>query len=340
MPKISIIVPVYKSELYLNRCIDSILNQSYADIELLLIDDGSPDLCPKICDEYAAKDKRIKVIHKTNGGVAVARNTGLEIASGEYITFVDSDDWIEQNMYQSMMEIAAHYNCDAVMCDCVKDFDDHSEIYSHDIRDGFYNSEQLKTEYYPHLLIMENVEYPATISNCLCLFKRQNNMPRYVEGVRYSEDWLFGAQMMYNADSFYYMKGESFYHYCMNPASATHTFTIDKWNDYIKLMQEINKSFAHCKDYDFSEQIDKVLLFFVHNALGDIFGADCLSNRQKNKAAKHILQEAIVTDMFRHLNIKKLEVSAKLKILTGCYAHPILVPLLSTYFERKRELKK
>lgn len=323
MPKISIIVPVYKSELYLNRCIDSILNQSYNDIELLLIDDGSPDLCPKICDEYAAKDKRIKVIHKTNGGVAAARNTGLEIASGEYITFVDSDDWIEPNMYQSMMEIAAHYNCDVVMCDCVKDFDDHSEIYSHDIRDGFYNSEQLKTEYYPHLLIMENIEYPATISNWLCLFKRQNNMPRYVEGVRYSEDWLFGAQMMYNADSFYYMKGESFYHYCMNPTSATHTFTIDKWNDYKKLYEKSFDYFSKCVEFDFNQQLNLMLLFLLYNAVGNIRGAARLTNHQKKQHISDILNERIIRQMFKQIKIYELPISWKLKVYTYMYKFKI-----------------
>ena len=94
MKKVSIIVPIYNTEEYLPRCIDSILNQRYSNIELILVDDGSTDKSPKICDDYANKDKRIKVIHKTNGGVSSARNSGLDIASGEYITFVDSDDYI------------------------------------------------------------------------------------------------------------------------------------------------------------------------------------------------------------------------------------------------------
>lgn len=95
--KISIIVPVYKSEEYLSKCIDSILGQTLIDFELLLIDDGSPDQSGVICEEYAIKDRRIKVIHKENGGVSSARNTGLKIANGKYIWFIDSDDWIEEN---------------------------------------------------------------------------------------------------------------------------------------------------------------------------------------------------------------------------------------------------
>ena len=97
--KTSVIVPIYKVEEYLHRCIDSIINQTYTNLEIILVDDGSPDNCPMICDEYAKKDSRIRVIHKKNGGLSDARNAGLEIATGEYIGFVDSDDWIHKDMY-------------------------------------------------------------------------------------------------------------------------------------------------------------------------------------------------------------------------------------------------
>ena len=97
MPEISIIVPVYKVEKYLNRCIDSILAQSFPDFELILVDDGSPDKSGKICDDYAAKDSRVKVIHKENAGVSAARNSGLAMSSGSYIMFCDSDDFVDKN---------------------------------------------------------------------------------------------------------------------------------------------------------------------------------------------------------------------------------------------------
>lgn len=92
---LSVIIPVFKAEKSLCKCIDSIIRQSYKNLEIILIDDGSPDNCPAICDDYARKDNRIKVIHKQNEGVSCARNTGLENASGEYIAFVDSDDYID-----------------------------------------------------------------------------------------------------------------------------------------------------------------------------------------------------------------------------------------------------
>ena len=94
MLKLSVIVPVYKAEQYLKRCIDSILGQNYKNIELILVDDGSPDACPGICDQYQEKDERVIVFHQQNSGVAVARNSGMRIATGDYITFVDSDDYL------------------------------------------------------------------------------------------------------------------------------------------------------------------------------------------------------------------------------------------------------
>ena len=103
-PQISIIVPVYNSEKYLGACIDSILAQSYRDFELILVDDGSRDSSPRICDDYAQKDGRVKVIHKANGGVSAARNDGLDIAKGEYVTFIDSDDWVEREYLQSLYD--------------------------------------------------------------------------------------------------------------------------------------------------------------------------------------------------------------------------------------------
>ena len=115
-PLISIIVPIYKVEHYIRRCIDSILSQTYTNLEIILVDDGSPDSCPGICDEYAFLDKRIKVIHKKNGGLSSARNAGLDIASGEYIGLIDSDDFIESDMYEELYKATLKYDADISVC--------------------------------------------------------------------------------------------------------------------------------------------------------------------------------------------------------------------------------
>lgn len=336
MPKISIIVPVYKSEKYLSECVESILNQSFRDLEIILVDDGSPDDSPAICDKYAESDERVRVVHKENRGVSTARNAGLEIATGDYVTFVDSDDFIEPNMYERMAFVASENNCDVVLCDCVKDFGDRSEVYSHDIRSGFYDRKQLEEEYFPHLLMMENVEYPATISNCLLLFRRNlANDVRYLEGVRYSEDLLFGAQLLYRANSFFYMKNEAYYHYRMNPDSATHKFVSDKWNDYVKLHQGIIDAFASCRDFDFRGQIDLCLLFFLYNSLNDILGTSQMSYSDKKCKINSILKENKIREMFCRIRISKLSISYKQRIITWLYKKRLAIGLLCRYYTKR-----
>ena len=113
---ISIIIPVYKVEKYLEKCIESVLKQTYTNLQVILVDDGSPDNCGKICDEYAKKDSRIEVIHKVNGGLSDARNVGIAKAKGKYIGFVDSDDYIKEDMYEILINLIKEYDADVSIC--------------------------------------------------------------------------------------------------------------------------------------------------------------------------------------------------------------------------------
>ena len=113
---VSIIVPIYNVEKYIKECIDSIINQTYKNLEIILVDDGSPDCCPKICDEYSKKDKRIKVIHKENGGLSSARNAGLDVAKGEYVSFIDSDDVVDEKFIETLYNLCIENNCDISEC--------------------------------------------------------------------------------------------------------------------------------------------------------------------------------------------------------------------------------
>lgn len=113
---VSVIVPIYGVEEYLEKCINSIINQTYKNLEIILVDDGSPDRCPEICDEYAIKDSRIKVIHKKNGGLSDARNAGLDVAKGDYFVFVDSDDWIESTMIEHLLNTCKKFNVNLAAC--------------------------------------------------------------------------------------------------------------------------------------------------------------------------------------------------------------------------------
>lgn len=119
-PLVSIIVPCYKVEQYLPNCIESILSQSYTNWELILVDDGSPDNCGNICDDYAVKDNRIKVVHKQNGGLSSARNAGMKVMNGEYVTFLDSDDFLHKDALHILVNQANKYDAQIVQCDFVR----------------------------------------------------------------------------------------------------------------------------------------------------------------------------------------------------------------------------
>ena len=153
MPQISIIVPVYNAEEYLHRCFDSILNQTFTDFELILVDDGSTDRSGEICDEYAKNDKRITVIHKRNGGQAAARNSGLDIAKGDYIGFVDSDDWIHPQMYEILLECCKKHNADVsigkyVRCNEYQRTDLMYNVEKEILNSTTYDSNEIFNNYY------------------------------------------------------------------------------------------------------------------------------------------------------------------------------------------------
>ena len=115
MPTVSVIIPVYKVERYLDACVESVIGQTYTDLEILLVDDGSPDRCPAMCDAWAEKDLRIRVIHRKNGGLSAARNTGIEAASGEFLIFADSDDRMEPDAVRRAVEAQRQYDADLVL---------------------------------------------------------------------------------------------------------------------------------------------------------------------------------------------------------------------------------
>ena len=151
---ISVIVPVYKVEKYLRHCVDSILSQTYKDFELLLVDDGSPDGCPQICDGYAELDPRVKVIHKPNGGLISARNTGILAAKGDYICILDGDDWALENMLQFIHETVSRSPepPDMVMFAANNVYEDHLEETLNNVPDGYYDRARLEKEIFPYLL--------------------------------------------------------------------------------------------------------------------------------------------------------------------------------------------
>ena len=149
--KISVIVPIYKIENYLPQCIDSLLNQSFLDFELILVDDGSPDNCPKICDDYAKLDSRIVVIHKENGGLLSARKTGLKAASGEYISYVDGDDWVDNYYLDTLYKLAEVNSADLVVTGHFREFNGKIETIK-PLSSGLYNEDEIKSLILPNAI--------------------------------------------------------------------------------------------------------------------------------------------------------------------------------------------
>ena len=155
MARVSIVVPIYNVEKHLDRCVQSILSQTFRDIEIILVDDGSLDHCLQMCDNYAQQDDRIKVVHKENGGLSSARNAGIDAATGQFIGFVDADDSIVPQMYERMVATIQKYHVDFVMSDYIRVLADGSSyLKTLDIRDGLYLKEDIINEIFPSLIIL------------------------------------------------------------------------------------------------------------------------------------------------------------------------------------------
>lgn len=211
-PLISIIVPIYKVELYIKKCIESILNQNYRNIEIILVDDGSPDNCGAICDEYAEKDDRITVLHKENGGQSSARNAGLDIASGDYIGFVDSDDWIEPEMFESLINLAELKGADIVQCGFRSVLDDESinRVYNDEDAD-FNNNEKVLSAYFNQKKINDvlwNKLYKRNLFDDL----------RMIEGRLY-EDTIIISELLLRTNIFVNIKN-TYYNYLRRESST------------------------------------------------------------------------------------------------------------------------
>lgn len=193
MKKISIIIPIYNVEDFLPQCLDSVIDQTYHNLEIILVDDGSPDSCPKICDDYALKDERITVIHKENGGLSDARNAGIKIATGDFIAFIDSDDWIAPTFCEILLKTLVQNNSEIVECGFDK-FENENEII---LRQSHMNATEsvYKTEEALELLMKEDFKQMA----CNKLFKIETIKEILFEKNRKHEDEFWTYQVFANA---------------------------------------------------------------------------------------------------------------------------------------------
>lgn len=234
--KVTIIVAVYNVENYIRRCVDSLLAQTYENIEVLLVDDGSRDRSPAICDEYADKDARVKVIHKLNGGVSSARQVGLDAASGDYIIYADPDDYVDNEMIETILHEALKTNADMVTCDLYMNEQYKAQRYS--------NSEEL-------LKKLINVEIICVCWNTMIRrrFIVEHNITFTPDWLCMSEDFLFLIRVISEGAKSVHLS-KAFYHYWItNSSSLTNKRSMKKLQSLIAVVDEISR-IINPVDYD------------------------------------------------------------------------------------------
>lgn len=237
---ISVIIPVYNTATYLEKCLDSVCGQTYQNLEIICVDDGSTDGSEKIVEDYARKDPRIMVIHKSNGGESSARNVGLQHSTGEYVGFVDCDDWIEPEMYEKMIGAMRDKNLDMAACGYYWETDKESNP----IKNKFPVSKETfgRKELFQYVYIRDR--YRGVTSWIWCkLFKREllqvdGRMLRFDENLRFGVDILFFIQAAANAERICYLE-QPLYHYCQRAASASHPKDLDVAFEIVETYQRM-----------------------------------------------------------------------------------------------------
>ena len=249
-PKISIIVPVFCTEKYLPDCIESLIGQTYDNIEIILVDDGSTDRSGEICDRYAALDERITVIHKENGGVSSARNIGLDRARGEWISFVDADDTLERDAYDYLIQNAEKRGADLIQCPMFVDEGAKSSVMCAPEREILVNgASEANREFFKYF----------SGGACCKLFKRET-----VDGIRFDTSLTIGEDMRYNVDALARSKcallcTEPKYHYLQRNYSACNSVpTRDRLTSYDRMLSRAEIDFADIKPLVYFVKSEKV----------------------------------------------------------------------------------
>lgn len=294
MVKISIVIPIYNAEDHLQRCVDSVLNQTEKNIEIILVDDGSKDNSIEICKNYLNQDKRVQLIHQENSGVSAARNRGIEQACGEYIGFIDSDDWIEPNMYECLLREANQASADIVICDARTVYED-GKIQADTITQLSGNQILQKSEFTPSLLL----EMAGSAWRCIYKNHRYNDKLQkqktilFPLGVKFSEDRIFNLYAFGQANKIAYMK-KVFYNRYMNKKSAVHRFHEDYFEAYKKAASCIERAIEFAWNNDINLQ-KAYLGQFISGALGAIcnyyYKTSILTAEEKRSRVKKVCED-------------------------------------------------
>lgn len=251
METISVILPIYNVEKYLEKCLESLLAQTYEALEIILVNDGSKDRSLEICKAYEAKDSRIKVIDKPNEGVALTRNRGLEVATGDYIAFVDPDDWVEPEMYASLMRQIKKWESPVCLCNFFKDTKRRSQAKCFEFEDEMLEGEAIIEKLINDMIGMSDLLPKYTMimgSVWRGLYKRsfiEAHAIQFVPKLSIMEDLVFMVQVLLKCVS----SGEriaidrnAWYHYVQHPNSALHSYNEQLWEDQLVVYEQLEKS--------------------------------------------------------------------------------------------------
>lgn len=338
MPKVSVIVPCYNVEQYLERCLKSLLEQTLKDIEIILVDDGSPDKVPHICDDYANIYSNIKVIHKENAGLGFARNSGLKVATGEYVGFVDSDDYIGKDMFSCLFEVAKHSNADVVF----------SNFYIETAKGHWANSNEVLernewngAEVHDFMLDMvacapgvkQERKYQMSVWHSI--YRRsiieENNIRFHSERDVLSEDFPFQMEFLKRVNKVVYLP-QAFYHYCLNDTSLTKTFSPAKFERVDNLYDLMSYQLSGIENAQ--SRLDRFYIGYVRARICDMMSSNCCDKRQW---IEHVMNDEKLVRVLADYPIKSLPLYQRIVCQLLQYKLPVsLMAFISTVNAIKR----
>ncbi len=310
MPKLSIIVPVYNAEPYLRQCLDSVIGQTLRDIEIILVDDGSKDGSAAICQKYL-KDKRVQYYYKKNEGLAAARADGILHADGEYVGFVDSDDWLEPDMYEKMYSATQTNNADIVFCNCIENENGHR--FSPEMQSGSYNRAQIEKIILPRTLAYigtHGEKRAIRWSNCLRIYRHnflKDNDICFDRRLRRSQDLQFTYMATLYAQNYCYLGEDYLYHNRVVTDSLSRGYTKNMWPLYVMLIDDLYQLTERFPKLNLMEQMHLRTFFFATDCIENEMKPLCPNDKERRIRLVHEIMEHPLCERFQgHIPLEKL----------------------------------
>lgn len=309
---VSVIVPIYNVEKYLDQCIQSLFSQTLSNIEIILVDDQSPDHCPELCDRYAEDHPNIKVIHKKNAGLGMACNSGLELASGKYVAFLDSDDWIDPEMYYTMFEAAEKYHCDMVFTG-LKRVDNDGELLGYlEHRDTFQLFEKEKIQELAKDMIASSpetaIERTIQMSAKVVLYRKEvlqkNNLRFVSEREVLSEDLHFNLSVLLHSSRVCILP-KSFYNYRTTPLSITANVKLTLFERYKNLYYYVLRECDELGIKNSEQRVQRMFIGFCRTYIRQIFQSSYDSNSKKD-TIRNICEDAEWASIYDKYPVSKM----------------------------------